>query len=163
MKKFILLCLIYIAFSQRSVSQNGIDLIKQFESCELTAYYDSVGVITIGYGTTNADSGITGTTITEGMTISQATAEKWLMASLNQKYGPLVNKYNSIYSWTQNEFDALVSFAYNIGSIDQLTANGTRSKETIANKMPEYCKAGGQKLDGLVRRRLAERDLFLRN
>ena len=162
MNKLILICLICVVFSQRSVSQNGINLIKQFEGCYLTAYYDSVGVITIGYGTTNADSSIIGTTITPGMTISQATAEKWLMLSLNNKYAPLVNKYNSKYSWTQNEFDALISFAYNIGSIDQLTANGTRDKTTIANKIPEYCHANGQKLDGLVRRRLAEKELFLR-
>ena len=128
MQKFILICLICIAFSSRKVSQRGVNLIKQFEGCKLTAYYDSVGVITIGYGTTNADKSITGKTITKGMKISQATAEQWLKASLDKKYGPKVNKYDGKYKWTQNEFDALISFAYNIGSIDQLTANGSRSK-----------------------------------
>jgi len=162
MKKLILICLIYMVFSSRSVSNNGIKLIKEFEGCRLTAYYDSVGVITIGYGTTNADKSITGKTITKGMTISQETAEKWLKASLNKKYAPLVNKYDGHYKWTQNEFDALISFAYNIGSIDQLTANGSRSRQTIANKIPEYCHAGGKKLEGLVRRRNAERALFLK-
>ena len=162
MDKFILICLICFVFSSRTVSQNGINLIKEFEGCYLTAYYDSAGVITIGYGTTNSDREITGTTITEGMTISQATADSWLQQSLDRKYGPLVNKYDSKYHWTQNEFDALISFAYNIGNIDQLTANGTRDKNTIANMMPEYCHAGGQKLDGLVRRRMAEKALFLR-
>ena len=162
MKKLILICLIYIVFSKRSVSSNGLKLIKEFEGCSLKAYYDSVGVITIGYGTTNADKSITGTTIKKGMTISKATAEKWLKASLDKKYAPLVNKYDGHYKWTQNEFDALISFAYNIGSIDQLTAHGTRSKKTIANKIPEYCHAGGKKLAGLVRRRKAERDLFLK-
>ena len=129
MQKFILICLICIAFSSRKVSQRGVNLIKQFEGCKLTAYYDSVGVITIGYGTTNADKSITGKTITKGMKISQATAEQWLKASLDKKYGPKVNKYDGKYKWTQNEFDALISFAYNIGSIDQLTANGSRSKK----------------------------------
>ena len=162
MQKFILICLICIAFSSRKVSQRGVNLIKQFEGCKLTAYYDSVGVITIGYGTTNADKSITGKTITKGMKISQATAEQWLKASLDKKYGPKVNKYDGKYKWTQNEFDALISFAYNIGSIDQLTANGSRSKQAIANKIPEYCHAGGKKLAGLVRRRKAERDLFLK-
>ena len=161
MNKLLLICLIYTVFSSRTVSQKGINLIKEFEGCRLTAYYDSVGVITIGYGTTNADKSITKTVIREGLTISQATADNWLRASLNQKYGPLVNKYDSTYHWTQNEFDALISFAYNIGSIDQLTANGTRSKKTIAAKIPEYCHAGGKKLEGLVRRRNAEKKLFL--
>ena len=162
MQNLILICLICIAFSSRKVSQRGVNLIKQFEGCRLTAYYDSVGVITIGYGTTNADKSITGKTITKGMKISQATAEQWLKASLDKKYGPKVNKYDGKYKWTQNEFDALISFAYNIGSIDQLTGNGSRSKQVIANKIPEYCHAGGKKLAGLVRRRKAERDLFLK-
>ena len=162
MKNLILICLICIAFSSRKVSQRGVNLIKQFEGCRLTAYYDSVGVITIGYGTTNADKSITGKTITKGMKISQATAEQWLKASLDKKYGPKVNKYDGKYKWTQNEFDALISFAYNIGSIDQLTAKGTRSKQVIANKILEYCRAKGRKLAGLARRRKAERDLFVR-
>lgn len=54
-----------------------------------------------------------------------------------------------------------MSFAFNIGSIDGLTANGTRSRATIAAKMLEYNKAGGVKLRGLERRRTAERKLFL--
>lgn len=70
-------------------------------------------------------------------------------------------KYNSKYKWNQNEIDALVSFAYNIGSIDALTANGTRSRATIAAKMLQYNKAGGKVLNGLTRRRKAERELFL--
>ena len=70
-------------------------------------------------------------------------------------------KYNSKYKWNQNEIDALVSFAYNIGSIDGLTANGTRSRATIAAKILEYNKAGGKVYRGLTRRRKAERKLFL--
>ena len=93
--------------------------------------------------------------------ISQATADKWLEKSLNKKYAKLVDKYNSKYKWTQNQFDALISFAYNIGNIDQLTAKGTRTKAQIAAKMPEYCHAGGKCLPGLLRRRNAEKALFL--
>src|SRR5699024_3614070 len=59
-----------------------------------------------------------------------------------------------------NQFDALVSFAYNVGNIDQLTANGTRSVEQIRAKLPEYVYSGGVKLGGLVRRRAAEKALF---
>lgn len=144
------------------VSKTGIDLIKHFEGCRLEAYQDEVGVWTIGYGITNSDKSITGTTIKKGLRISEATAEKWLEESLNKKYLPLVMKYDTRYDWNQNEIDALVSFAYNIGSIDQLTANGSRSRETIASKMLEYNKAGGTVYNGLVRRRKAEQELFLK-
>ena len=143
------------------ISKTGIDLIKEFEGCRLTAYQDEVGVWTIGYGITNADKSITGTTIKSGLKISQSTAEKWLEESLNKKYLPLVMKYDTRYNWNQNEIDALVSFAYNIGSIDQLTANGSRSRSVIADKMLEYNKAGGKVYRGLTRRREAERKLFL--
>ena len=57
-------------------------------------------------------------------------------------------------------FDALVSFAYNIGSIDGLTAKGTRTRSEIAAKILEYNKAGGKVLSGLIRRRQEERKLF---
>ena len=142
------------------ISEKGLALIKKFEGCRLTAYQDAVGVWTIGYGTTNADKAITGTTICKGLQISQATADDWLRKSIDRKYAPKVDKY-STYKWTQNEFDALVSFAYNIGSIDQLTANGTRTRTEIADKMLAYNKAGGKVLAGLTKRRQEERTLFL--
>ena len=143
------------------ISENGLKLIKSFEGCRLTAYKDSVGVWTIGYGTTNADRAITGTAIVSGLKINQATADEWLKKSVDVKYGPKVEKYNGIYIWNQNEYDALVSFAYNIGSIDQLTANGTRKRSSIAKKILQYNKAGGKVLTGLTRRRESERTLFL--
>lgn len=146
----------------KKISQAGIDLIKEFEGCYLKAYKDPVGVWTIGYGITNSDKSITGTTISAGLTISQKTADEWLRNSLNKKYLPYVLKYDDKYDWNQNELDALVSFAYNIGSIDQLTAKGTRSKSTIASKILQYDKAGGKVLRGLTRRRQAEHDLFLK-
>ena len=161
MNKFVLLLSLVAFVFSHTVSKTGINLIKEFEGCRLTAYKDSVGVITIGYGTTNYDKDITGTTITMNTKISQATADKWLEKSLNKKYAKLVDKYNSKYKWTQNQFDALISFAYNIGNIDQLTAKGTRTKAQIAAKMPEYCHAGGKCLPGLLRRRNAEKALFL--
>ena len=142
------------------ISQKGIDLICEFEGCVLHAYYDSVHVLTIGIGTTNADSDIIDTTIYPGMTITQETAEKWLELSVNKKYVPKVMKYDSIYHWNQNQLDALTSFAYNIGSIDQLTANGTRTIDEISNKILAYDKANGQTLAGLTRRRKAEKELF---
>lgn len=148
--------------ANKKISTKSLTLIKEFEGCHLTAYRDEVGVWTIGYGITNADRSITKTTIKKGLRITQATAEEWLEKALNKKYLPLVMKYDTRYGWNQNELDVLVSFAYNIGSIDQLTANGSRSKATIADKMLEYNKAGGKVYRGLTRRREAERKLFLK-
>lgn len=145
----------------KKISKNCLDLVKKFEGCPLTAYRDEVGVWTIGYGITNSDKSITRTTIKRGLKISKETAEKWLEESLNKKYLPRVLKYDEQYNWNQNELDALVSFAYNIGSITQLTAKGTRSKKTIAAKLLEYNKAGGKVYRGLTRRRKAEQKLFI--
>ena len=141
-------------------SQNGINLIKKWEGFRNIAYLDPVGVWTIGYGTTNSDFNITNVRIKQGLYISQSLAEKWLKITLTQKYEPLVNKYNKIYNFNQNEFDALVSFCYNIGSIDQLTKNGTRSKEEIKAHWLAYCNAGGKQLQGLLNRRKDELALF---
>lgn len=132
--------------------QAGIDLIKSFESCQLEAYKCPAGVWTIGYGHTGNVKG--------GDKITQAQAESYLAADL-LKFENNVKKYDSKYKWNQNEFDALVSFAYNIGSINQLTANGTRSRAVIAEKILLYNKANGKVLDGLNRRRKAEKELFL--
>lgn len=143
-----------------TTSEKGIELIKGFEGCVLHAYQDAVGVWTIGYGITSADIDITGTSIRSGMEISQETAEDWLRESLRRKYEPLVSMYQS-YGWNQNEFDALVSFCFNIGSIGGLTAKGTRTRAEIAEKWTDYCHAGGKVLSGLVARRKKERDLFL--
>lgn len=134
------------------ISQKGIDFIKRFEGCELTAYKCPAGVWTIGYGHTG--------NVREGQVIMQDYAETLLRQDLIS-YELKVDKYNPRYTWRQHEFDALVSFSYNIGSIDQLTANGTRSRKEIAEKMLLYNKAGGKVLEGLKRRRKAERELFL--
>lgn len=94
-----------------------------------------------------------------GDTITQEQADELLRDDL-VIYEGKVAKYDDKYHWNQNQFDALVSFAYNIGSIDQLTSNGRRSIKTISEKILEYNKAGGKKLEGLVRRRKAEKALF---
>lgn len=131
--------------------QAGLNLIKQFEGCHLQAYKCPAGVWTIGYGHTK--------NVKQGDVITQAQADAFLVEDVAGAEKN-VNSYHSKYSWTQNEFDALVSFAFNLGSIDQLTANGTRSRQVIAEKMLLYNKAGGKVLAGLVRRRKAEYALF---
>ena len=137
-------------------SNKGIELIKSFEGCVLTAYKPVAeeAHYTIGYGHY-------GTDVKKGMTITQEQAEELLRKDL-ECFELHVSKYSETYNWNQNEFDALVSFSYNIGNIDQLTAYGTRSREGIANSIRLYNKAaGGQVLEGLVRRRQAEYDLFV--
>lgn len=137
------------------ISQEGIELIKKFEGFKPVVYLDSVGIPTAAYGHT---AGLTIGMV--GKPVSKAQAEQWLKEDL-VKFEKKVNKYDSIYHWSQDEVNSLVSFAYNIGSIDGLTAKGTRSKKEIADAMLNYNKAGGRVLNGLTRRREAERELFL--
>jgi GH24 family phage-related lysozyme (muramidase) len=136
------------------ISQAGIDLITSFEGCELTAYWDSTGEVwTIGYGHTGSD-------VFQGLVITQTQAEEFLSDDLAY-FCSHVDTYTLDYNWTQNEFDALVSFAYNVGNIDELTNNGLLTKPEIADDMLLYIYSGGVILEGLVRRREAEKAMFL--
>lgn len=135
------------------ISDRGIALIKELEGLCLTTYTCAAGKKTIGYGHTGSD-------VYYGQRITEKEAESLLRADL-ARFERHVNSYDSAYGWTQNEFDALVSFAFNVGNIDQLTYNGIRSKKMIADKMLEYCKAGGKRVSGLVARRQKEREMFL--
>ena len=92
------------------------------------------------------------------MKITKAKALELLKKDL-ERFEKHVSKYMSKYHFNENQFSALVSFAYNIGNIDGLTANGTRTIKQISEKMLAYNKAGGKTLAGLVRRRRAEQDL----
>lgn len=142
-------------------SEKGIALIKKFEGCRLTAYQDSVGVWTIGYGWTNA---VDGKPVRAGMTISQEVAERLLKTGL-VGYESDVSKLVKV-KLTQGQFDALVSFTYNLGArslststlLKKLNAGDYRG---AADEFPRWNKAGGQVLAGLTRRREAERSLFL--
>jgi lysozyme len=138
-------------------SNKGINLIKSFEGYRGTAYKCPAGKWTIGYGHTGT---VDGKKICTGMKITAVMGTELLRADL-AKFEKKVNKYWKKYHWTQNQFDALVSFAYNHGTITDLTALGTRSKATIARKMLLYNKAAGRSLKGLTDRREAEQKLFL--
>lgn len=142
-----------------NISKNGLDLIKKFEGCCLTAYKDPAGVWTIGWGTTNSDVVITGTTIKSGLKISQKTADSWLEKSINQKYAPVVERCCP--GLNQNQFDALVSFTYNCGEGNLRSLVSGRSPSQIAQHITAYNRAGGKVLTGLVSRREAEKVLFL--
>ena len=135
-------------------SQRGINLIKQFEGVRLTAYKCPAGVYTIGYGHTRG--------VTRGMKITEEEASAFLAADLRNSE-KAVERYDSIYYWNQNEFDALVSFTFNCGAANlrSLLRNGRRNRSQIAATLPLYRKAGGKVLKGLERRRAAEKALFL--
>ena len=137
------------------ISKAGIDFIIGFEgfSAKACKCVSTEKYYTIGYGHYGAD-------VKKDDTITREEARKLLETDL-LSFEKKVSKYDSKYDFNQNEFDALVSFAYNVGNIDQLTANGTRSRDKISECMLRYNKSGGKVLNGLTKRRKAERELFL--
>lgn len=142
-------------------SEKGIALIKQFEGCKLTAYQDSVGVWTIGYGWTQP---VDGKPIRSGMTIKQETAERLLKTGL-VSYESDLSRLVKV-GLTQGQFDALVSFTYNLGALSLSTSTLLRKLNAgdytgAADEFLRWNKAGGKVLNGLTRRREAERALFL--
>ena len=137
------------------VDEKGYNLIKQFEGLRLNAYRCPAGRWTIGYGHTRK--------VKKGMYISEAVATHFLIEDV-QRVEPAINSYDGIYHWTQNEFDALASFAFNcgIGNLKKLLKYGQRTKSQIADAILLHNKANGRVLRGLVRRRKAERELFVK-
>ena len=133
-------------------SQAGINLIKSFEGCRLKAYkpVSTERYWTIGYGHYGAD-------VKQGMTITQAQADSFLVADLS-KFEGYVNALGI--QLNQNQFDALVSFAYNCGAGNLRTLCANRTLPQIAVKLLAYNKAGGKILSGLTRRRKEEQKLF---
>jgi len=137
-------------------SERAIDLIKRFESCRLKAYQDSAGVWTIGWGTT-------GKGIQFGLTITQRTADYLLMAHVLDIGLELTYLFEN--KLKQYEFDALVCFIYNIGigafkksTMYKLLREG--KKNAASHEFDKWVYAGGQKLNGLVKRRAAEKAMF---
>ncbi len=144
----------------------GIELIKAWEGLRTTAYIDPVGKLTIGYGTTN-DAGVG--TITKGMKITAERAEEMLVDSLPKYEAGVMRALKR--SPNDNQFSAMVSFAYNVGegafagsSVCKLFNAGNVQGAADALRLWKYGTVGGKKvvLDGLVNRREAERQLFLR-
>ena len=138
-----------------NLGYNGTKILKFFEGCKLTAYQDSVGVWTIGYGHTKG--------VYEGMTITQEEAEQMLLTEL-EEYEGYVEKYVTV-PLTQNQFDALVVWVYNLGPTNfrksTLLKELNSGNYTAAGKeITRWNKAGGKVLAGLVRRREAEAKLF---
>lgn len=136
-----------------NIGNKGLDLIKSFEGCRLTAYKCPAGVWTIGYGHTSG--------VYEGMTITQEQADNMLREDVKY-YADAVDRYNSRFNFNQAEFDSLTSFTYNcgVGSL-QAVMSCCNTKQEIAEECKLYNKGGGVVLPGLVRRREEEYKLFM--
>lgn len=136
------------------ISKRGIGFIKSFEGLRLFAYkpIKSERFYTIGYGHCSPD-------IKANDTITLEQADTLLKKDISV-FEKNVNKWQKQYRFNQNEFDALVSFAFNVGTVDRLLQYGKRSKKEIANSFKLYCYAGGKKNQGLLERRVKEEKLF---
>ena len=144
-----------LGWLQMRTSEAGVNLIKSFEGCRTVAYQDAVGVWTIGYGHT--------IDVKEGMTITQHQCDVMLEVDI-ETYENYVNEQVTV-SLTQNQFDALVSWVYNLGPTN--LRNSTMLKVLNAGKydevpyqMKRWIHADGKILKGLVIRREAEAELF---
>lgn len=140
------------------VSKTCLTLIKKWEGLRLSAYQCAAGVWTIGYGHTNG--------VKAGDRIDVTTANEYLLfdvASCESAVNNMASKYG--YCFSQCQFDALVSFTFNLGSgnLKTLTRSGQRTIQEIAEAIPRYCNANGKPLEGLKKRRAEEQALFIRD
>ena len=138
-----------------NISPAGITLIKEFEGLRLSAYQDSVGMWTIGYGHTGG--------VREGKTITQEQADAFLRSDV----AATVRAVDGMVKvpLRQGQFDALVSFAYNLGSNALQNSSLLRLLNAgdyhgASGQFGRWIYAGGVVMPGLVRRRRAEQDLF---
>lgn len=141
------------------VSQKGIDLIKKFEGIRLKSYICPAGVLTIGYGHTGSD-------VYPNQQITEEEAERLLRRD-TESAQQAISSFVSV-KLNQNEYDALVSFVFNIGPTAFVNStllkllNHGADRKIVAGEFGRWVKAGGdQPVQGLVRRRDAEKALFL--
>ena len=137
------------------ISSDGLELIKHFEGCETTAYQDSVGVWTIGYGHTKG--------VEEGQRCSIEDAETMLADEMDEYEGYINNMVKV--DLEQHEFVALVAWGYNLGPTNlgestMLKVLNRGQFDRVPSEMKRWNRAGGQVLEGLVRRRTAESLIF---
>lgn len=139
------------------INQAGLNLIKEFEGCRLKAYKDMVGTLTIGFGHTGDD-------VFPSMEITQGHADA-LLAHDIERFEDGVSKLLKV-QVSDNQFSALVCFAYNVGlgnlakSMLLRCINKHNAKDA-ANEFLKWDKPGGVIVPGLSRRRKAERELFI--
>jgi len=138
-----------------NISNTGIDLIKHFEGCETEAYLCPAGVPTIGYGHIKG--------VQMGDVITEAQAHEMLVEEL-EEYESYINDFVTV-SINQNQFDAMVSWVYNLGSGNLrastlLKVLNSGNYSDVPEQIMRWNKAGGKVLEGLTRRRQAEANLF---
>ena len=138
-----------------NISQEGLSLIKKFEGCELEAYKCAAEVWTIGYGSTKS--------VKEGDTITQEEADELLLHEM-EEYEGYINDMVTV-PLKQCQFDALVCWVYNLGPTNLqestlLKLLNAGDYHTVPAQIKRWNKAGGQTLQGLIRRREAEALLF---
>jgi len=140
------------------VNAEGLAIIKQHEGLRLTAYYCPAGVLTIGYGHTGSD-------VTPGRRIDEATAEALLIGDV-ARFEQVVRESVKV-PLNENQFSALVSFVYNIGpgafqKSSLLRFLNLGEYTVAANQFGNWVFAGKRRLAGLEKRRAAEKALFLK-
>ena len=140
------------------INDAGLKLVKSFEGCSLTAYKCPAGVWTIGYGHTGA---VDGKAICEGMKITESKATELLKQDMRKFENAVSNCSALTFKPNENQFSALVSFTFNCGAGNLKKLVQGRSVAAVAANMLLYNKANGKVLNGLIRRRQAERELFL--
>lgn len=143
------------------MGSKGLDLVKSFEGLYTKAYKCPAGVWTIGYGHTGK---VNGKSICAGMTISTGKATSLLAADMHN-FENAVKECVKV-PINQNQFDALVAFSFNVGagalqSSTLLKYLNKKEYTEAANEFLKWNKGGGRVLNGLTRRREAERKLFL--
>jgi len=140
-------------------SDEGKKLIKDFEGCKLTAYkpVSTEKYYTIGYGHYGPD-------VSKNMKINEACAESFLIKDIQ----PIENLLNGLkINFRQRQFDALVSWIFNLGSGNFNSSTlkkyivADRDDLSITDQMIKWVNAGGKPLPGLIRRRVAEANLWL--
>lgn len=145
------------------ISSKGVDLICSFEGLKLKAYDDGVGVTTIGYGTTRYPNG---KSVQYGDQCSIEQAKSYMQFDLN-RFEQAVSRAIQV-PLSQNQFDALVSLAYNIGinafqNSTLLKRLNTLDYIAAGQQFDVWIKASGKTVQGLVNRRAVEKALFFKN
>ena len=146
------------------ISNNGLNLIKQFEGLSLKPYLDAVNIPTIGFGSTYYEDG---TKVTlKDKPITEERANELLEFIANKTFSENINKVVKV-PLNQNQFDALVSFAYNMGNKNfnwstLLKKLNLSDYVGASSEFLRWNQANGKILNGLVLRRQKEKELFLR-
>lgn len=141
----------------------ALQFIKKWEGLKLEAYQDSVGVWTIGYGTTV----VHGEPVRRGDKISSQLADELLVGDIKQRHARLVQLIPAVKNYGANQTAALLSWAYNVGlaavdssSLKQRINSGESAQIVVREELPRWNKGDGKVLEGLTNRRNAEIKLF---